>query len=242
MRSVVLSCDNIEATAATQVRVQLDKTAIEQYQADIEAGADMPNLIVFAEKGSERFILADGFHRLIANINAGMPGVGCDVHEGGMHEALIYALGANGGHGLRRTNADKVNAVEIALKDPELSQLTQQEIADICRVTRNTVGRLSQRLTLADAEKTEPAGDNPEGKPEANKPGNNRPTKEAPTQEAVEREELRAALKAIRAFPYTGRDATKLHLDSNDKADLEYVSGWTAQAALELRPKEVSDE
>ena len=236
MRTEILACDNIEATAATQVRVALDKVTVQQYQDDIVAGAEMPDLVVFAEEDSERYILADGFHRLLAYINAGVEAVDCEVHEGGMHEALIFALGANAGHGLRRTNADKINAVEMALKDPELSQLTQQEIADVCRVTRNTVGRVSQRLTLAEVE--EP-GDNPEGEPEDNKPGNNRPTKPEPTQEEVERDELRAALSQIKVLPYSGSDATKLHLDADDKADLEYVSNWCAHAALALRPTEV---
>lgn len=231
MKTLTLACDNIIATSATQVRVKLNEDKIKEYQEDIENGAIMPALDVFAEKGSEAYYLADGFHRLLAYINAGREFVECDVHEGGLHDALVYALGANTAHGLRRTNADKVNAVRLALKDPELSQLTQQEIADICKVERKTVNRVGRRETLDGVPKVHD-GENPEGEAEANKPENQRPTKPEPTQEEVDRGELRQACALIKGFPYGGEDATKLHLEPADIEDLEYVSGWAAHAVL----------
>ena len=51
----------------------------------------------------------------------------------------MFALGANTTHGIRRSNRDKINAVKLALKDPQILELTQQQIADICRVSRETV-------------------------------------------------------------------------------------------------------
>ena len=221
----------IEATRATQVRTKLYKDVIDAYRKDLECGAIFPPVDVFAEKGSQRFILADGFHRLYATIHAGIEEIEVTLHEGGMHEALIFALGANAGHGLRRSNADKINAVKLALKDPEISEYTQQEIADICRVTRETVSRVGRRETLGE---NDDKGDNwtKSQKPEKNQPENNRPTKTPPTQAEVERDELRQALSLIKALPYDGEDTAKLNLSKDDVLDLEYVSGWTAQAAL----------
>ena len=230
MIEATLACDNIEATAATQVRTQLHKDVIEQYKEELEAGAIFPPLTVFAEEDSERYILADGFHRLYATIHAGHKDVDVEVHEGGLHDALMYALGANTVHGLRRTNADKVNAVKLALKDPVMSQLTQQEIADICRVDRKTVSRVAARDTLDDVPKVHDGGE-----AEANSPDNNRPTAVAPTQAEIERGELRQALSLIKALPYGGEDATKLELDKDDIADLEYVSAWCAHGVLVYR-------
>lgn len=220
--------DMIEATTATQVRVKLDKGKIAEYQEDIENGAIMPAVDVYAEQGSARHILADGFHRLMAAVNAGKTEIEVVVHEGGMHKALIHALGANGDHGLRRSNADKVNAVRLALKDPEISGHTQQEIADICGVSKKTVSRVSLRDTTSNKP-------GKKVKPEENGPENNRPTLPEPTQAEIERDELRAALKAVRAFPYEGKDAVKLELDPDDLEALEYCSAWMAHAVIACR-------
>ena len=44
-------CDNIEATEATQVRAKLSNETIDQYREEIETGAEMPPIVVFAEDG-----------------------------------------------------------------------------------------------------------------------------------------------------------------------------------------------
>jgi hypothetical protein len=228
-----LRCDNIEATQATQVRTKLHKDVIDMYQRDIERGCVMPPLTVFAEKGSARYILADGFHRLLAHINAGLEEVEVEVHEGGMHQALEFALSANRTHGLRRTNADKINAVKLALKDPEFSKLAQGEIADLCGVSRETVNRTSVRQTTGRADK--------KVKPKKPTPDDHRPTLEPPTQEQAERSELQGAMALIKALPYPGDQSVKLGLDKDDIADLEYVSSWCAHAVLAHRNGEKAD-
>lgn len=222
-----LATDNIEATSATQVRTKIHKDVVDAYQHDLECGAVMPPVIVFAEKGSARYILADGFHRLMAHINAGIEEIEVDVHEGRMHDALEYALSANRAHGLRRSNGDKINAVKMALKDPVFSQLSHQDIANLCGVHKNTVQRTSLRATLAATPKV--------STPRPANGDDHRPTLPEPTQEQIEHEELRVALKAIKVFPYPGDEAVKLDLDKDDIADLEYVSSWCAHAVLAAR-------
>ena len=110
-----ISIDEIEATSRTQVRSELDKKVIADYAEAMQAGAIFPALTVFAEKDSQRFILADGFHRLEAAKAQRLVSFQCEVQTGGIRAALSHALGANDQHGLRRTNADKRNAVELAL-------------------------------------------------------------------------------------------------------------------------------
>lgn len=193
----------------------------------------MPAVVVFAEKGSARHILADGFHRLVAHVNAELDEIKVEVHEGNMHDALAYALSANRLHGLRRSNADKINAVKMALKDPVFSALTQEEIADLCGVSRATVNRVSVRETTGRT-----AADEKKAKPKKPTADDHRPTKPEPTQEEVERDELREALKLVKALPYSGEDATKLGLDKDDVADLEYVSTWCAHAVLACRTED----
>jgi hypothetical protein len=232
VKKIELAVDNILASAATQVRKKLSKDTIDEYTEAMQNGAIFPALIVFAEKESDRYILADGFHRHHAYVNAEIPKCKVEVHEGGLHEALLYALQANDEHGLRRTNADKRNAVELALKDPEISTLEVIQIADVCRVNERTVRRIRDDLDLEVGKRKK---GNKKGKGQDPKPEDERPTRPAPTQNEVERDELRGALSAIKAFPYGGEDVTKLELDKDDTADLEYVAAWCSHAVLVLR-------
>lgn len=223
-------CDNIEATEATQVRAKLSEETIDQYREEIETGAEMPPVVVFAEDGSQRYILADGHHRLYAHIHADLKEIDVDLRVGDIHAALEFALQANRAHGLRMTNADKVKSVKMALADPELSQKTQQEIADIVGITREAVNRIGRRETLADADV-----DSEPGEPEENSADNVRATKPEPTQQEVERGELRQAASLVKALPYGGEETVHLDLTKDDVADLEYISTWCAHAVLAHR-------
>lgn len=225
----MLSIENIEATAATQIRTKLHQDIIEEYKEDMLAGQQFPAVDVFREKGSARVILADGFHRLYAAVNAGLSDIDCKIHDGGMHEALMFALSANRAHGLRRTNGDKINAVKMALKDPAISQLSQGEIADLCGVSRATVNRTGMRDTTSSEP---PTG----GKSAPATDDDVRPTKAEPTQEDIETGEVRQAMALIKALPYGGEEAAlKLHLDGDDLADVEYAATWLSHLVVMAR-------
>jgi hypothetical protein len=53
---------------------------------------------------------------------------------------------------LRRTNADKQHAVEIALKDPEWGKWSDSSIAELCGVSQPTVARHRESLSQRDSE------------------------------------------------------------------------------------------
>lgn len=229
---MLLNCDLIEATAATQVsRRQLHKDIIDQYREDLENGAQFPPIDVFLAPNTERYILADGFHRLYAHIHAEREQIEVTIHEGEMQDALIFALGANMEHGLRPSRADRRAAVEFALKDPYVGALTRQEIADICHVTKRTVQRIANELAAADpaddANGTEP------NSPKDPTPDDVRPAaKPEPTQQEVERDEVRQACALIKALPYGGEDSAELGFEESDLVSLEYVAGWATHAVL----------
>lgn len=235
----ILALDNIEATAATQTRTKIHEDTVKQYAADMENGDIFPPMVVFAENGSERFVLADGFHRHRAYINAGQEEAPCEVREGRLRDALIFALGANTQHGMRRTNADKRLCVQMALKDPVIAELSLREIADICRVSKSTVANIRTDMTLAEAaDEPDASENNPDKeKPEPADEEDKAVTEDA-TQNQVETQEVRDACKAIKALPYPGDDALeRLDLDPDLVADLEYVSAWCAHAVLAYRNK-----
>ena len=49
-----------------QTRFRLDEGTIKDYEEAMRSGAKFPPLIIFSEKGSERYWLVDGHHRLAA--------------------------------------------------------------------------------------------------------------------------------------------------------------------------------
>jgi len=92
--------------------------------------------------------LADCLHRYHANKRAGYTEMACVVINGTKREAFIHSLGANSDHGMPRTNEEKRDTVVTALYDVELSELSDVQIAKICKVSSMTVGRVRKSLDL----------------------------------------------------------------------------------------------
>jgi hypothetical protein len=132
-----IALSKLKVSAGTQPRAEMQQDALDEYAAIYtEQGVKaLPDLEVFLVDGE--FILVDGFHRYYAALREEIASLPCNVRKGTMEEALKYALGANRGHGVRRTNADKRKCVELALdKWPKNSD---REIAEICGVEHHLV-------------------------------------------------------------------------------------------------------
>lgn len=228
-----LDISEIEATSATQVRVRLDPDVIDDYAEAIRNGAPFPPVIVFAENGSSRYILADGFHRIAAAKKIGREQIGAKVIEGGLHEALHFALSANAEHGLQRSPSDKRHAVELALKDPQYDDWSLRDIADLCRVSHTLVRNVKEDQNRKQAEKEKPEKKAKKGeKPKVtNGEGRERPTLPPEDQGAVDRRHLRKAMKIIRSFPYPGSEAAdKMPLQDEDIRELRLCWVWIKEA------------
>ena len=128
-----------------QPRVGTDEAVVAEYAELMRGGATFPAVTVFHDGAT--YYVADGFHRVLAAQATGAESVACDVFDGEKRDAILYALGANADHGLRRTNADKRRAVERLLADPEWSQWSDREIARRCRVTQPFVSRVRSDMT-----------------------------------------------------------------------------------------------
>lgn len=152
-----------------QIRARIDQETVFSYAQDMLDGQSFPPIVVFADRG--QFYVADGFHRALARALAGrtlslsldagevsgpswlalaadLETIDCEVREGSRRDAILYAVGANDSHGLRRTRADKENAVLRLLNDPDWRQLSQNEIARLAGVTPATVGNIARRHGL----------------------------------------------------------------------------------------------
>jgi hypothetical protein len=96
----------------TQCREAIDSQAVEEYAEAMRGGEVFPPVEVFQDGAA--YLLGDGFHRVEAAYLAGFTEIEANVRQGGMIEAIRYALNANSRHGIRRTHADIARAVRIA--------------------------------------------------------------------------------------------------------------------------------
>ena len=97
-----------------QTRAKNNEAAIKEYAELMKDGATFPNVKVFRENKNATPYLVDGFHRTAATVLNGGDTIEADIIYGDRAAALTYALKANAEHGLRRNNADKRHALEMA--------------------------------------------------------------------------------------------------------------------------------
>ena len=123
-------------TRDLQTRAALNEETVSDYAEAMERGDRFPSVTVFTD-GAE-YYLADGFHRVEALRRIGKKSVSAELMDGDYKTALLYALKANSTHGLRRTNADKRHALEMAWNARENlfgGEPSNALLADICGVS-----------------------------------------------------------------------------------------------------------
>lgn len=124
----------IRTDGGTQPRTEIDEAVVAEYAEAMRAGAILPPVILFFD--GVAFWLADGFHRYHAAVQAGLGALHGEVRTGTRRDAVLYSVGANASHGLRRTNADKRRAVTMLLQDDEWVQWSDSAIARQCGVSQ----------------------------------------------------------------------------------------------------------
>jgi hypothetical protein len=130
LKTVLLSA--IRLDGGTQSRAAMDDAAIDEYTEAVKRGVTLPPLMLFFD-GIDSW-LADGFHRVHGYRAAGVTMVSALVRHGSRRDAVLYSVGANAAHGLRRSNADKRRSVETLLADDEWMKWSDREIARQCNV------------------------------------------------------------------------------------------------------------
>ena len=140
-----LTIARIRVDGGTQARAGLNWATIADYAEMMTEGVEFPPVIVYFD--SADYWLADGFHRYHAAKQAGLDVLRVEVRDGDARAARLYAAGANGDHGLPRTNDDKRRAVLLLLNDPEWAKWSDREIARRCAVTHSLVGKVRGELS-----------------------------------------------------------------------------------------------
>jgi hypothetical protein len=130
----------IRTDGGTQPRALIDTDTVEDYAEQMNGGATFPSIIVFFD--GQDYWLADGFHRVAAAKKLAWLDLPADVRQGTQRDAVLFSVGVNATHGLRRTNADKHRAVERLLRDEEWSKWSNYEIAKRCAVSESYVRKI----------------------------------------------------------------------------------------------------
>lgn len=146
MKNKSVKIDDIKIDGGTQQRESIDLAIVSEYAEAMRCGAKFPPVVAFFD--GAQYWLADGFHRFHASKEAEFIDMLCDVHDGTNRDAKWYSLGANGGHGLRPTNADKRKSVMVALTDSEWSQLSDRDIAKQCKVSNVLVSKIRTEVNF----------------------------------------------------------------------------------------------
>lgn len=134
-----LSIDKIKCSKDIQPRVEMDANAVAEYAERIEAGDDLPKVVVYYD--GTTYWLTEGFHRLAAYKKLGRKQVDCIVINGTKADAQWHAIRSNRGHGLPRSNADKARAVGMAFVHPEGRDKSDRAIADLLGVSPTMVAK-----------------------------------------------------------------------------------------------------
>ena len=143
MPKLINLCD-ITLSKAFQVRKEINQDVVDEYVEALNAKAVFPPIDVF--RIGRGYFMADGWHRYHATRKINRKAILCTVHEGDNSDCLKFCLKANNVHGLRRTNADKLRCVQLALR--EWPTLSDHQIADICNVSHTFVGKVKAKPVI----------------------------------------------------------------------------------------------
>jgi hypothetical protein len=148
-RANVEELDLIRINASSnQGRLQADPETVDVYTEAMRRGEEFPPGVVFFD--GVAYYLADGLQRSFAALAAGRTTFPYEVLQGGQDDALLYSIGQETDAGakapLRRTNADKRNAVAVMLRHEKWSKYSARKIADHVGVDPKTVASVREEL------------------------------------------------------------------------------------------------
>jgi len=148
-----IELSKIRVDGGTQSRAALQGNIINEYADLMKSKVEMPPIDVFYD--GENYWLANGYHRyygkkqISANNEDGFlpeETIDATIHQGTQCDAILFSLGANAEHGLRRNADDKRRAVMTMLNDIEWQQWSDREIAQKCNVSHPFVGEMRKEI------------------------------------------------------------------------------------------------
>lgn len=179
-----ISLDLIRTNGGTQMRAELDQSVYFDYRDKWLAGVEFEPVDVFHDGST--YWLADGFHRFYGAREAKRSSIPARVKQGTQRDAILFAAGANAAHGLRRTNADKRQAVTTLLNDDEWVKWSDNAVAEKCHVTQPFVREVrAQLITVISSPAAKTADDPKVGRDGKSRKPRRKPMAKAPKNDAA---------------------------------------------------------
>lgn len=135
---------------AFQCRVAIDQDVAREYGEAMKAGTTFPAVRLFNVDGA--LFLVDGWHRHRGAELAELAELDAEITTGTRREAQLAAIGANGTHGVRRTNEDKARSILALLQDEDWCKLSARELAGLAKVSHTAVNNERKRFGVAAGE------------------------------------------------------------------------------------------
>lgn len=136
----VAALETCDRTRVRYVKPKDGSDVVQEYAEAYRNRLIVEPLDVFCEKGTERYIVADGEHRLLALRVAKIKEVEVRLHEGSEVEALDFAIGCNHAHGVRRTKQDRYHAFVRIMETPLREKYrTDSDLSEKIGVHKHTI-------------------------------------------------------------------------------------------------------
>lgn len=142
-----LQIAKIRRDGQTQPRQGINEDAISDYVTALANGEQFPAIDVMFD-GAD-YWLFDGFHRVESYLRSGRTEIAAKIHQGTLEDAQWYSYGANKGHGLQRSTADKERAIRSALRHPKAPSMSDSALAKYLGVSDKTVTKYRLEMESA---------------------------------------------------------------------------------------------
>lgn len=140
----LLALSQINTVSGCQPRAGVSSEVVDDYAALLLSGTKLPPVVVFHD-GAEHY-LADGYHRFEAHKKIKRSKIPVEIRQGTLRDAILFSLGANQDHGLRRTMGERRRAVEKMLRDEEWGRWSDSRIAEHVGVSQPYVSAIAREI------------------------------------------------------------------------------------------------
>lgn len=143
-----IDLDSLTYDPNLQQRIKLNTATFQEYAEIYREGGSgkMPPITVWYCSENNQNYLVDGFHRVEGARRAGLSQLPFIKKSGTYREAVLYSVGVNSNHGLRRTSEDKRKAVLTLLQDSEWSKWSDNFIAKKTATSQPFVSKFRHSL------------------------------------------------------------------------------------------------
>ena len=160
METTLVKIEDIQRLAEIQIRTKVSRQTVDQYVESMESGVKFDPADAFTDMievegvKTQRIVLADGWHRVLAFEERGIAKIEVNLHEAESGDAIVEAIEfsceRNGKHGLPLSRADKRNAVVTILQNATLKRRGDRPIAKLVGVSPQLVKDVRYELANVD--------------------------------------------------------------------------------------------